>query len=310
MPLDLETLSDVIAMAVNDAVGPLKAKLDVAEAKVADLIALQETVTQLRERVVVAETKAALLQPAAPVDVSPIVERLTALEAKAATVTDTSALAHRLEAVEGLERKTADVSVEDIAALRDRLVALETKAAVLESRVAEPVALVERTDRQVAELSKDLGLVRERIAVAEVRQLVPGPAGRDGKDGKDGQDGVGWDDLSVSHDGERTFAIQMVKGDRVKDAGAFKVPSMIYRGVFREGTTYEPGDTVTYGGSMFHCRKTTVVRPDSRAVTDGAGGFTGPNGQDYWTLVVKRGENGKHGVLPPSESARPVVRVK
>ncbi|STI65202.1 putative portal protein [Escherichia coli] len=36
---------------------------------------------------------------------------------------------------------------------------------------------------------------------------------------------------------------------------------MLYRGVFRAGETYHPGDTVTWGGSLWHCNSMTGDKP-------------------------------------------------
>lgn len=136
---------------------------------------------------------------------------------------------------------------------------------------------------------------------------VPGEKGLDGTAGRDGVDGLGFDDLSVLHDGERLVTFRFQSGTRVKE---FQVvlPALIYRGVFSDGQTYEKGDVVTYGGSSWHCAKATQTKPDfiSRA-SDGKP--MGPQGKDFWTLMVKRGENGKNGsVTEPTPF--PVVKVR
>lgn len=58
-------------------------------------------------------------------------------------------------------------------------------------------------------------------------------------------------------------------------------PGLQYCGVYVDGRTYERGDLVTYGGSAWHCNEATTARPG-----DGAKG---------WTLMVKRGRDGKDG---------------
>lgn len=55
--------------------------------------------------------------------------------------------------------------------------------------------------------------------------------------------------------------------------------TMIYRGVFREGQEYKQGDTVTWGGHLYHCDTDTTDKPDGE--------------QRCWTLAVRRGRDGK-----------------
>ncbi|MBL5825421.1 phage gp6-like head-tail connector protein [Serratia fonticola] len=78
----------------------------------------------------------------------------------------------------------------------------------------------------------------------------------------------------------RTFevSISMASGTVVNKS--FCLPVMIYRGVFKNGEGYLPGDTVTWGGSLWHCDDVTTDRP-------------GENGSKGWTLAAKRGRDGK-----------------
>lgn len=59
------------------------------------------------------------------------------------------------------------------------------------------------------------------------------------------------------------------------------VPSMIYRGVFAPGQ-FATGDTVTWGGSLWHCDEPTCDKP-------------GEAGSKGWTLAAKRGRDGRDG---------------
>ncbi len=105
-----------------------------------------------------------------------------------------------------------------------------------------------------------------------------GKDGRDGIDGIDGKDGLGFDDLSVEHDGERTVTLRFVQGERVKDfVLIFPVP--IYRGVYQAQRGYDRGDEVTFGGSQWHCNEATADKPGE--------------GSTAWTLSVKRGRDGR-----------------
>jgi len=200
--------------------------------------------------------------------------------------------------------------------LRDRVVTVETKAAqpttpVDLGDIREKLATVETELRNVPRtpvtdlqpllekydaLGTEVNALRERIAVAETRQMIPGPMGRDGqagRDGKDGVDGLGWDDLNVSQVDERTFTVKCLRGLQVKELGTLTFPVQIYRGVYVEGKTYDKGDGVTWGGSEWHCNETTATKPG--------------DGSKAWTLKVKRGRDGKdgsNGAPPPL----PVIR--
>lgn len=137
------------------------------------------------------------------------------------------------------------------------------------------------TNAQVAALvdaTNALGIVRERLAVVETRAAVPGPPG---PPGHDGSDGVGFDDLGVTQRDERSFTITATRGDVIKEIGTAHFSLELYRGVWVEGRTYEPGDGVTWAGSEWHCATPTTTKPG--------------DGSKAWTLKVKRGRDGKDG---------------
>jgi hypothetical protein len=107
----------------------------------------------------------------------------------------------------------------------------------IKSALAPVVAAQTALQEQIADLSrrvqddaftKELGALRERVAVVEVRPVLPGPPGDPGPPGKDGADGK---------------------------AG------LTYLGVFQEGKQYEVGELVTWGGSMWHCNEATELKP-------------------------------------------------
>lgn len=275
MPHNPEAFADLVVMTVKSAMAPLMERLAAAEARLAMIPTVEHAVHDVRDRLVVVETKAAMPiapppVPAPPIDIMPVCERLAAAEARLTVLGD----------------------------LRDRVVAVEVKAATVTTPAPETpsaadveLALRNKLDPVTAQLSQAI----ERIASLESRAPVPGPAGlggKDGRDGKDGLDGVGWDDLSVEHDGERQFSVKLMRGERVKDAGSFIVPVDIYRGVWSEGTTYQRGDGVTWGGSEWHCNESTATKPG--------------DGSKAWTLKVKRGRDGRDG---RDASPMPVVSV-
>lgn len=95
---------------------------------------------------------------------------------------------------------------------------------------------------------------------------------------KDGVDGMGFEDMTVEYDGNRTFTFAMVRDARRK-AFEFKVPVMIYRGIFNEASSYDKGDVATWGGSSW------VALKDSPQ---------GKPGQSRdWQLIVKKGTDGR-----------------
>lgn len=104
------------------------------------------------------------------------------------------------------------------------------------------------------------------------------PKPKDGEDGKDGIDAIGFDDLTVEHDGARSFTLKFVSGERVKEF-AFSVPVVIDAGYYREGEAYEKGDGVTFGGSYWIAQALTRTKPEI--------------GNDEWRLAVKKGRDAK-----------------
>ncbi|HHY7205801.1 TPA: phage portal protein, partial [Escherichia coli] len=72
-------------------------------------------------------------------------------------------------------------------------------------------------------------------------------------------DGVA--DIDVSMTGERLFSVVVRQSSGQRTEKTFSLPVMLYRGVFRAGETYHPGDTVTWGGSLWHCNSMTGDKP-------------------------------------------------
>jgi hypothetical protein len=121
---------------------------------------------------------------------------------------------------------------------------------------------------------------------------LPGVAGEkgidgaNGRDGVDGKDGLGFDDLSVDYDGERTVTVKFQQGDRVKSF-PIKMPVVLYRGLYDATKAYETGDEVTWGGSMWIAKGDTAgVAPDENS----------PAGKKAWALSTMRGRQGKQGL--------------
>lgn len=173
------------------------------------------------------------------------------------------------------------VTVEDIAPLVHESVAAKVSEAVK----AIPVPKDGRDGRDgldaVTPLLKD-GILLFTMSDGSIKEVGPvvGADGKDGRDGTDGADGLGFDDLAAEFDGERGITLRMMRGEQVKEF-AFSLPVVIDRGVFREGS-YVKGDGCTFGGSFWIAQKDTDEKP-------GIG--------DGWRLAVKKGRDGKDGVV-------------
>lgn len=145
-------------------------------------------------------------------------------------------------------------------------------------------AVIDRSGNLILTLTdgstRDLGIVVGR----------DGQKGEPGQDGKDGADGLGFDDLEVVHDGLRAFTFRFAKGEKVKEF-PFTLPVVLDCGVFKSGETYAAGDGVTWGGSFWIAQKDTMEKP-------GEG--------DGWRLAVKKGRDGKDGVMKAEKPKQPL----
>lgn len=131
------------------------------------------------------------------------------------------------------------------------------------------------TDADMAALQKWIDeQVAERVAA------IPVP--------KDGRDGFNLEDFDIAkgEDG-RTFVLKFERGD-IRHEYELTFPAPVYCGIFKQGTEYQPGDLVTWGGCLWHCDKATTGKPDS----------------EDWTLAVKRGRDGKDGKSYGEEKAK------
>lgn len=264
--------------------GPIATRLDALEKRIEAIPAPVDISTDLEA---IKRAVAAIEMPTVPElpDIPAIVDE--AIKAQMA-VDD---LNHSLEdlvklAVDAIPRPQdgKSVTVEDVTPMI---------AAEVEKRVAAlPIvkhgkdgvgvagALIDREGNLVLTLSngetKSLGLV----------------IGKDGEDGEDGNPGAGIDDFDAKllPDG-RTIAMTF-NGKDYEYTVELAFPTMIYRGVHREGE-YTKGDTVTWAGSLWHCdAEKTVDKP-------------GDSSKD-WTLCAKKGRDGKDGSIKPEKVFEPV----
>jgi integrin beta 3 len=200
--------------------------------------------------------------------------------------------------------------------LRDRVVVLETKAAIPAAVAPDPdvaalqtrlTALEHTVDSDASrlevysaalqrDLAKDGAQLGERIAVLETRAPVPGPAGQpghDGTNGTDGVDGLGFDDLDVRFDGYNMLTFAFARAGAEAKEFPVSLPFLRYQGVHQHSQKYYQGDVVTWAGSTWHCNEPTTAKPD--------------DGSKAWQLMVKRGRDGKDGRDAPG--ALPVVSI-
>jgi hypothetical protein len=291
-------IAPIVREQIASAVSDLTLRLAAIDATLARLPAHDHALGELRERVAIVETKAAQPVPAALaqqfIDLSPVLERVAAAEARLQTLGDLR------DRVVTIETKAATPAAVDLGDLPTRVAVIETQTAALADRVdaleQAQADLEDATSGEDAAFTNELGALRERVAVVEVRQPVPGPAGKDGADGvrgKDGADGLSFGDLSLLQEDERTVVVRATRGDSVKELGTVTFPVDIYRGVYQDGKTYARGDGVTWAGSEWHCHEPTTTKPG--------------DGSKAWTLKVKRGRDGRDGVDAPG--ALPVVKV-
>ena len=84
--------------------------------------------------------------------------------------------------------------------------------------------------------------------------------------------------VDIQQDNERSFSITLERASGALEVKSFDVPVTIYRDVFKSGNEYKPGDTVTWGGSLWHCNEATSDKP-------------GEVGSKGWTLAVKKGRD-------------------
>jgi len=198
-------------------------------------------------------------------------------------------------------RAQVDGATAAVTALEQRVSAIpqpkefdyETVFARIDKRIDEAVAAIpapqkgDKGDKgeSVHQDTVELMLVKE---VERALSLWPRP-----KNGEPGKDGLGFDDLSVEYDGRRAFSVKFQRGEEIK-AFSFTLPVILDAGVFRRGTDYEKGDSVTWDGSMWIAQRDTGDKPGE---------------SDAWRLSAKRGRDGKDFTAGKAEPPQ-VVRLR
>lgn len=153
---------------------------------------------------------------------------------------------------------------------------------------------------EVKSVGKVDGVDGKDVDMSEVDRLIKTavdaiPRPKDGKDGFSLSDF----DAKLQNDG-RTLELSFEQGDE-RYIVELAIPVMIYRGVYSEGRAYEQGDTVTFGGALWHCNGGELDGQYRGATTEKPG-----DGNKSWTLAVRRGRDGKDFAGPTDRSSAKV----
>jgi integrin beta 3 len=81
-------------------------------------------------------------------------------------------------------------------------------------------------------------------------------------------------------DGGRILVRKYLKDGVVVKEFRHVTATVIHRGVYKDGKTYQRGDQVSWGGSTWHANEDTDEKPES---------------SKHWQLSAKRGRDGKEG---------------
>ena len=177
---------------------------------------------------------------------------------------------------------------------------IKAAQAPLLERLASGDARIEALQAQVATLDakwNDIGVLRERVALVEARPM-PAPlvsletrlavteaqfAALDRRvqdDALTKELGALRERVAVVEVRPSVPGPQGEPGQPGKD-GADGTAGLSFEGVYQDGKSYDLGNLVTWAGSSWHCNEATTTKPG--------------DGSRAWTLMVKRGRDGKDG---------------
>lgn len=336
MARDLEGLADVVVLCVKTAMAPVLERLALADQEIAHLKSSLAGITDLRDRVLVVETKAATpvvlpgseevvplrvlaertgeiesrLQAQLKAISETLTARVAAVETKAATPPPAQDAITPTD-VELLLRKGLEPVAASIADARERLIAVEARAPIPGPAGKDGIDGRNGTDGPIGITPTDAELLirksiepvsaavadaRERLAALTERAPVPGPAGKDGVNGANGANGV--DGLGFE-DMNAEF-----DGDRTLlltfERGSLKKSFPIVLPFQRYQGVFSEGKSYSAGdGVTWAGSEWHCNEPTTTKPGDGS---------KAWTLKVKRGRDGKDGVDAPG--ALPVVKVR
>lgn len=277
-----------------------------------DLLPIREAMEEMKNDIpatIKALVDAAVTEIPAPVDLSLDLEALKA--AVEGIVIPEIPRAPELPDIGGMVDEAVKAAVASIPAPQDgKGVTVEDVAPLIASEVEKRVSgiSIAKDGKDGIDGKNGVGLAGALIDRAgelvvtltngETKNLGP-VVGKDGDPGKAGRDGFALEDFdaSVMDDG-RTVLLSFT-GKDFDYSVELGFPVMLYRGVFSEGF-YSKGDTVTWGGSLWHC---DADKTDSKP----------GDGSKDWTLCAKKGRDGKDGVVKdakPQQSVRVGVPAK
>ena len=268
MPHDIQGLADTVVLTCKAALAPTQERIAVLERVIVDLREALAQQAMLRDRVVTLET----LSAQQTLREQTLIDRIATLDTKAALVGPSGppgppGPAGR-DGVDGLPG----------AAGKDGLDGRHGA-----DGAAGPAGR-DGVDGPPGAAGKD-GLDGRHGADGAAGPV--GPSGRDGSDGiaglagKDGVDGLGFGDLDVRFDGDRTITIHADREGHHK-SWPIVLPYLKYLGVYRDAQAYQEGDVVTWAGSTWVAHRETTTKPG--------------DGSKDWQLCVRKGRDGRDGI--------------
>jgi hypothetical protein len=260
-----DEMAAMVRRYVDTTVAPMAARIETLERELADERARDRVAPEAVARQIAEAVSAIPLAEPVQIDT----DALAKLAADAVRADLERAVAALPVPKDGEPGKS--VTVEDVRPVVAELVSQAVSAIpVPKDGVGAAGAIIDRDGNLILTLTdgttRDLG-------------RVVGKDGDNGKDGQQGPAGFSLEDFdSEVRDGGRTLVLSFTAGD-IKHTVEHQLDTMIYKQVFKEGETYQPGDTVSFGGGLWHCDAETTSRPGDDA--------------KEWTLAVRRGREGK-----------------
>lgn len=261
-----EATAEVVRVSVKEATGPLLKRIDELEAQVRSFDVSAEVKAYIDEAIKLLPVP----QPPEPLEFTFDIE---------GAIKDAVALIERPK--DGLDGKS--VTLDDV---RPLILSAVKDAVDAIPKAKDGVDGLDGVGLAGAMIDRDgeLNLTTTKGEVIKLGKVV----GTDGAKGDPGKNGFSLSDFDVAlkEDG-RTLEFSFDQGEQAYVV-ELAIPTMIYRGVFKEGVQYERGDTVTFGGSLWHCNG-----GDRDGQWKGTTDEKPGDGAKHWTLAAKRGRDGK-----------------
>jgi hypothetical protein len=289
--MDVEKVADGVFKAMeahlNKALAPILAKLEALEAKQIPMAA----------DIVAEVLKSEVLANHAASEVKKALEANPPKDGKDAEPIAVSEVVAELLATDGLKSLVDLQAAESVAAYFAENPVIHGKDAtpVSEEQLAQQVSKYMTANPVVSQKGQDgagvagamidregnLLLTLSNGVIKELGQVV----GKDGRRGEDGKDGLGFDDLTVSFDGE-ALVHEYKRGEKSLTQ-RFPLNVMKHIGFWRQGMKAQAGNTTTAHGSLWICIKDTSEFP----AYDSAD----------WQLAARKGRDGqdKTDAKPP-----------